>query len=378
MRKMTVKSGFDIADLPDLFTADPERIELAKQRQIKLWKGEKPDAWPIGFYGSLTEQQEQIPSGNFQECYYDDELMLCNEFRGACAVANSGSDYVPSMRANLGTGICLSTIGLEQQVFPDKMPWLQDHLNREQVAALKPEDIQIQGSFERGLRQMEVFKAASSCVGAYCMDTQGPFDLAHLILGDDIFLLMYDDPGLLHHLLEFSVEMGIKVHMWMKEVSGEGTGECLHSNGLYAQNMGIRICEDTSTLLRGDGIETFVTPYTARLAEAFDGGWVHYCGRNDALTKAMIECPWIRGIDFGIIPGRLYEHDFDTDMELIARNGKIFCSVWTRYEDESGQDYLRRLHRWAKEGAIFVHGGQAIGEHGFERIADAQDFWYSL
>ena len=127
-------SGFDIGSLPERYAADRARIDLAKQRQASVWGGRKPDAWPIIATASLTESQQAIPDADFREAFYDDELMLCSQVRAACCVANARADGVPSIRANLGTGVCLATLGLAQDVFADKMPWLKDHLTLDGVA----------------------------------------------------------------------------------------------------------------------------------------------------------------------------------------------------------------------------------------------------
>ncbi len=381
-RKMTAETSLsiDLEELPKLYNPNMQRIDLARKRQAAVYAGETPDAWPIVFRVALTEEQERIPDGNIKECFYNDELMLCSQLREAARLANSNSDGVPSIRANLGTGICLSLVGLQQMVFPDKMPWLQEHMTREQAGKLKPEDIKIQGDFARGLEQMKLFKdVMGDLLDVFCMDTQGPFDLAHLLIGDDVFMLMYDDPGLMHHIMEFCLEMGVKAHEWMKEVTGEPLTQVSHSNGLYGENMGIRICEDTTALLRRDTIDEFALPYTSRLAEHFGGAWIHYCGRNDGLTAALCECEHVRAINFGHIPGHVHDHPFADDMELISSKGKVYWGSWPRFPEESGKAYLDRMHAWSSRGALVLESGNvALGEDGFETAKDALEYWYSL
>lgn len=54
-------------------------------------------------------------------------------------------------------------------------------------------------------------------------------------------------------------------------------------------NAGIRLCEDSTAIVGPAAIEAFALPYTRRLAQRFGGAWVHYCGRNDALTAAALD-----------------------------------------------------------------------------------------
>lgn len=356
-----------------------ESIRLAKRRQAAFWRHERPDSWPILFHGPLSPAQAALPQPNFAEAFHDAELMLFQQVRGAFHILNGGADGVPSIRVNFGTGVLLSCLGLEQRVFADKMPWLQEHLTPEQAARLTVDDIRIRGTFARGLEWIGAFRRAlSDTLPVYCMDTQGPFDLAHLLLGDEIFYLMTDEPELLHHVMEICLELGLRTHRWMKEASGEPMGALTHSNHLYAENMGIRICEDTTAIISPEAMDTFAMPYTRRLAKAFGGAWIHYCGRNDHLTRRILEIPEARGINFGHIPGHEDDHDFQADMDLILRSGKIYYGSWPRLPGESGAAYLARMHRYAREGALLVVGDPAVGPHGFPDATAAKDHWDAL
>ncbi|MEA2013545.1 MAG: uroporphyrinogen decarboxylase family protein [Verrucomicrobiota bacterium] len=370
--------SFDISKLQNLYQPNNERIELAKRRQKAVWEGNKPDAWPIIINGTLTRDQQEIPAANYKEAFYSDEMMLCAQMRSACASGNSNSDSIPSIRSNLGTGICLSLLGLSQDVFSDKMPWLREHLTLEQVAKVTPEDIVIQGDFERGLRQMNFFmEVMGDSIPVYCMDTQGPFDIAHLMMGDNIFYLMHDDPSLVHHIMNIALEIGIKAHRWMKEQSGEPMGENYHDNSLYAENMGIRICEDTSAIIGADDQAEFALPYTKKLASYFGGAWVHYCGRNDSLTKSILEIEEVRGINFGHIPGHEHDHPFEEDMENILQHGKVYYGRWPYRPGEDSKKYLKRIHRWASQGALIPCVNMKL-DGSLKEIGDVLDFWYSL
>lgn len=355
-----VERMLDVKELPKLLNADFERIEIAKTRQKAVWEGEKPDAWPIILSAPLNAEQQAIPDPNLKEAFYDADLMLCSQVRGACAGFNSRSDAVPSIRANLGTASTLACIGLQQEVFTDKMPWLQQHLTRKEVAALEPDDIKIQGDFGRGLSYMRRFiEILGDALPVYCLDTQGPLDLAHLILGDDIFLAFYDDPPFVHHLMEIALEIGVRAHTWLKEINGEPADAQFHS-GLYAENMGIRICEDTSAIIGPDLLEKFAMPYTRRLAQRFGGAWIHYCGRNDHLTDAVCRIPEIRAVNFGHIPGHEHLHIVEEDMARFAEHEKVYFGSFPREENESGRDYLRRIHRWASQGLMMPLGDEAV------------------
>jgi hypothetical protein len=366
-----------VNDLPELFAPDLERIHLAKERQTRFWKGEPNHVPPIVCPGTLRPEQEAIPAPNFKEAFDDIDMMIFGQVRAAFAMANSGSNGVPSVRGNYGTGVLLSCLGLEQEVFPDKMPWLKQHLTREQAAKLTPDDIKIQGTFARGLEFMQQIKDLfGDTLPAYCMDTQGPFDLAHLMIGDDLFYLFYDDAKLGEHVMNLAVELGIKTHEWMKEINGEAPDQFYHGNALYAENIGIRICEDTSAIVGPDMIEDICMPATRRLAKHFGGAWVHYCGRNDHLTRAVCEAPELIGINFGHIPGHEQDHPFRHDMEVCRENSTKYFGDWPKLPGESAKDQLKRLHHWAKLGVLLPQAYPDGDE--FKNHEELLEFWYGL
>ncbi len=369
-----------LTQVPELLAPYQARLAVARRRQAAVWRGERPDAWPLLLSGPLTPVQEQLPDGNLAEAFNDADRMLGSQLRGVFAVANGGADQVPSIRANLGTGICCACLGLEQDVFADKMPWLRQHLTKEQISRLTPDDLVPRGSFERGLYYMRYFKEMlGDSVGIYCMDTQGPFDLAHLIMGDAFFYELHDDPPFVHHLMELSLALGIRTHTWMKELTGEPLERHHHSGMLYAENMGIRICEDTTAIVGPKVMDEFAMPYTQRLARHFGGAWVHYCGRSDELTRRILALPEIRGINFGHIPGHEHDHLFEQDMEWIRAAGKVYIGGWPRRPGEPGREYLRRLHRWSAQGCLIADGNAAMyPADGLADAAAVREFWYGL
>lgn len=372
--------GFDLSRLPELMNVDEERQERAKERQAAFWRRQTPEQRPIMASAELTPEQEAIPYPNFEEAFWDGDLMLCGQVRTACSVVNSGSEAVPSIRANMGTGVMLSCFGLKQDVFPDKMPWLREHLDKARISRLTPEDIKPQNDFELGMRHMRRFKELmGDSVAIYCMDTQGPLDLAHLLIGDDIFMEMHDDPPFVHHLMELCLQLGIKTHEWMKELAGEPRDRIYHGGQIYAENMGIRICEDTTAIIGPDHIHEFAMPYSRRLAQHFGGAWIHYCGRNDHLTDAILEIPEVRGINFGHIPGHEDDHDFEDSMTRCEKAGKAYFGSWPRLTGEGGEDYLRRLHRWSARGVLMPSANNAVGGvDGFADVHEALTFWRAL
>lgn len=350
-------------------------IAAAEERQRRFWAGEPLEAPLMIQSGPLPPAGALLPSPDYLQAAEDPELMLAYGLRQSLAGVAGESDLSPSIRPNLGCAVTLSCLGLEQEFFPDKMPWLDHHLPPEEIRELDPDKIRLRGTFARGMEMIAFFREQLRGLPAiYPMDTQGPFDLAHLIMGDDIFLLMYDEPEAVHQLMRFCTAFLEKLIRRMKEAIGEPLTVTHYLGSICSESFGIRICEDTAVLLAPDQIAEFVIPYSRRLAEAFGGAFCHYCGRNDELTAQLLAEPAFKVINFGQIPGKPELHDFQAEMEKIAAAGKRYFGCWPRLAGESFRDYLLRLRPHAEAGVLAPVLEKAPAEE-FAAPADIVNFW---
>ncbi len=372
------------SNLLNVLDIDSAAVARAKTRQSRFWKGLGNDVPTLVLYGApLTPAQEAaLPPANYKEALESPERMLLNELRGAAGSSNARSDSVPTLRANFGTAVTLSVFGLEQEIFPDKMPWLLRHLTKAEASRLTPDDILPKGSVARALEFVRYFKSVlGDLVPVYVYDTQGPLGLVQSILGDEFYYEVADDPPYVHFLCELCTELYLRATSWHKEITGEGPTEMVHGGGLYSDSFGVRICDDVSCLLSRAMLEEFSMPYASRVAQAFGGAFYHYCGRNDGLTASLLERPEFKVINFGHVPSRPYDHDFETEMEKFAAAGHRYYGGWPRFPDERRADYLRRLHRCAKAGVLLpplsLHTVLAP-EEGLTDAASVLAFWASI
>jgi hypothetical protein len=266
------------------------RFEAAAELQTALWNGVKPARQPILLKCSLDEEDDKkLPAFNTKETHYDSEKMFMQGLREMLAAAYGGAEAVPSMRANMGCGIFPTLFGVKQQLFDDKMPWVREHLDKAALLKMGPEDLKLSDEFKAGLDHMAFMAERIACTGCliFPMDLQGAFDTAHIVYGDTIFYDLFDDPGFVHHLLELSCEaifMGMEA--CFKYIPGAEV-KIAHYNGLVIPRAkgGIKISEDTSTLLSKAHIEEFVEPYINKILTHFGGGYVHYCGKIGSFLK---------------------------------------------------------------------------------------------
>jgi len=316
--------------------------EKACWRQQAVWKGDSVDRLPV-IFGVPAPELDASPRLNLDECYHDPEKMLIEHLYGMVPIAESPADGIPSIRANTGTATLATIFGLEQLVFPDKMPWLQQRLTKQQISALEPKqfaEVAHLGIMPQVLSyQRHFIKRLDGSAPVYLSDTQGPFDIAHLVRGDALLTDMYDDPPFVHHLMELTTAVYVAATHAMKRNLEEPLDGGYHSNGLVLANGGVRICEDSPTILSPALLDEFVAPYTERALATFGGGYIHYCGKNDHLFKVLLAQPSVRGFNFGN-PER---HDVNTVMCELTASGKVYYGEWKRLEGEVMADYFRRV-----------------------------------
>jgi len=325
--------------------ANKEKFIQGAELQKQLWNGDKPDKQPLLLSCMLDEETNALfPAYNSKEIHYDTEKMFVNGLKEMLSTAYGGMDAVPSMRANMGCGIFPTLFpGISQELFEDKMPWVQNHLTKEELSNMTAGDLKISDEFKTGLEHMAYMAEKLSDTGCYVypMDLQGPFDIAHLVYGDAIFYDLYDDPDFIHHLLSLYCKA---IFMGMEECFKAipfSDNVVAHYNNLIIPRAkgGIKTSEDTSTLLSKEQIEQFVVPYLKKVLSYFGGGYVHYCGRNPYLFEALMDIPLVYGINFG----NPEMHDMEYVLSRCAEKSKVYYGTIPKNTSESLTEYFTRL-----------------------------------
>ncbi len=152
--------------------------------------GEKIEVQPLLLYCPLDEDDDkELPKFDLKEIHFDHSKMLAYEYSTMMTMVNGGTQAVPTVRALMGCGIFSTLFGIEQELFEDKMPWVQQHLSKDELRMMGPEELKISDEFKMGLEH--IVYMAEQLEGTGCMisplDLQEPFDTAHLVYGDAPF-----------------------------------------------------------------------------------------------------------------------------------------------------------------------------------------------
>ncbi|MDR1598317.1 MAG: hypothetical protein LBS11_00285 [Oscillospiraceae bacterium] len=320
-----------------------DRYDRAVSRQASVFMGGTGLDTPLLLSAELTESQKAaFPDFNTKEAHNDLDRMLASQARSALTAMNAGMDAVPSVRANMGVGITASFFGVKPRLFDDKMPWVTERVPKARLERMTADDLAVTPEIIQAIEHMEYMADAldGSGVRVYPVDVQGAFDTAHIALGDQIFYEIYDDPDFLRHLLDLSCAAAERAFdECVKRIPGSEETICHYNQLAMPRKLGgMKISEDTSTLLSQEQIDEFVAPYTRRLLSYSGGGYVHYCGRNDYLFRTVLAEPLAYGLNFG----NPEKHNMEECVAALAAKGKVYYGASARNGGESRADYYAR------------------------------------
>lgn len=115
-------------------------------------------------------------------------------------------------------------------------------------------------------------------------DTQGPYNLAHMMLGDEIFYLPADDPEKMDKLLTLITDFYIAFYQEFRAAVGEA--RCPIGPNALAR---LRLC--SCNLISTDMYMTYVLKHDKRIAEYFGEIAIHPCSGQHVFYEAIRNIP---------------------------------------------------------------------------------------
>jgi hypothetical protein len=296
----------------------------------------------LGHAGMLFGHEEQ---------FYDKEKMLYAQLLDIETCVDKSFHSPLCMRPDFGTVFIPALLGLKYRVFKENYPFLTGHLTKDDILKFNMPDLRNSEMMQRAIEYIQYFKQnIPDWIHVYQPDTQGPFDIAHLIYGNNIFYEVHDDPEFVHILMRISTDIYKEATIILKEVNREPMTSCYHGHaqarGIYMRNGGVRISEDSATLISPTQIDEFVIPYVREAFQVFGGGFIHYCGKNEYLLQAFLNLDEVRAINLG----NPEMYDFEDTMERFLNEEKVCFGLWPKREDETLKDYIQRMKKATNRG----------------------------
>ena len=285
---------------------DAEAIAAARARVSDCLSKKAP--------GICISQRLAEPPGlpfvrrTLEEGARDFQVMLYNELVGVCSTICRGG--IPSIRPNYGTGILPSLFGAKSRYLDsNELPWSSPV---ESAALAAYADMEIApldaGLGERIFETYQFYRETlasypniKQCVPFAHADLQGPFDVLHLLCGNQIYYDLYDEPDRIHALLGTITRTYIAFLQKMQPDTGIGPGDCCyHWNTLYPGRAVIR--DDSAVTLGREHYLEFSLAYIRRIIQAVGGASVHYCGADAIWLPDLLKTEGLRGLNFGYVP----------------------------------------------------------------------------
>ncbi|MBF0245819.1 MAG: hypothetical protein HQL31_11220, partial [Planctomycetes bacterium] len=338
----------------------------------KFWKGEGPSL-------ILMPARKMAPynTENYPEMFGNPRLMWESEMRWAEEYIDWPTDGIPTVRPNLGVVFIPSMAGQEVQLPAGQMPWPGPHLDREALRRAEEVDITRSELMQKAAGFYDIHKRSGrEDVHAYHPDTQGVFDISHILYGDDIFMKMNDDKDWIDELQQLSLSLYIRATQYIKELNRESPTSMIHGHsspqGAYFPHAGTRMAEDTATLLSPGMIERFILPSIEKGSAPFGGAFIHFCGHHLPLFKALCAMDCVKAIDLG-------NPEMYATRELLKICAETDTVLYSRVAAEIGEDwrtYTLRISAMVRDtGARVILRPLAFGADR-ETCTEMRNLWH--
>jgi len=318
----------------------PYTVDDRIKQHRAFWRGEGPSLIFVPTGG------EGYPLDDYTARYHDPELMWNSEIDRARHVVDWPTDGIPAVRPNLGVTFAPTVAGQECLVRDGMMPWPGPALGRDSIRRVSEIDVERAESVRLAREFYDIHRErGDEGIYPYHADTQGVFDIAHLLYQDEVFydLADPDESAWIDDLMAAAGDLYVNVSQTLKRYVGEAPGEMIHGHGttqgLLFPSAGVRMAEDTPTLLSPEMIERVVRPAIERAAEPFDGAFTHFCGYHEGLLDMLCEMPCVRAVDLG----NPEMYDTTRVMARCAESGTVLHSRVAALDDEPWESYTRRV-----------------------------------
>jgi len=245
---------------------------------------------------------------NINDAVADEDLMILSQLERCHAALCNGGNTLMNMRPNYGVGIISSMFGAKKFIMPYEMDTLpnvyalEDGEEAIQRLVDSPAPTLMEGYGEHVFSIGEKFaeiRRKYPKIGKYIRfdnpDAQGPIDNCELLWGSDMFYVFYDDPDLLHALLERVTDtIGRFIRKWQQYIPDED-GLVSYFGRLAKGNIVIR--NDSAMNLSPELFSEFIQPYDTKLLATLGGGAVHFCGTGDHFVNLLAQTPLLSSVD---------------------------------------------------------------------------------
>ncbi|MFO7637082.1 MAG: uroporphyrinogen decarboxylase family protein [Clostridia bacterium] len=249
-------------------------------------------------------------------------VMLKSQLDGLKNHMELEDDCVPGVRVDFGTAIIASAFGCELFIPPNNLPCAKTHVLTDMKNVRALEKPGPNAGWSGKLRQFTEYFLQNLPVGYHIQlpDIQSPFNNAHLIRGNDIFLDFHDHPDELGFLLDFITDYMIEYTREQRSYITDDAEWFFDWKSLWKG--GARISNCTTHLISPETYREFVLERDIRFLQAVGGGRIHYCGSYPKVIESFVGIPAVTGFD--------YDSQYHSLWDICEMApGNVVVSAWT-------------------------------------------------
>ena len=312
-----------------LYLDDLERRIKPKEEDslVSQWLSFADGNLSEGFFApsrSISPPLIVWPEVNINDCIYDLDLMIYQQLKELSEILAGGGGGLLSVRPNYGTGIIPSMYGAEVFIMPYEantlpctkpLPGAKTAVKR--ILENDPNIIKPRGLVSHVFNFVERWAEVSAryefirhYVHLYNPDLQGPFPLADMLWGSDIYTDIIDEPETVNAAIAFFAAVIITLLKKYQTLCPPFDGSHSVEWGLLHRG-GVIIRNDAVMNISGNMYKEFVQPHDKRIIDTFGGG-IHFCGKGDHYIAHVSQIK-------GLSTFNMSQPEYN-DMEIIYQN----------------------------------------------------------
>jgi len=223
-----------------------------------------------------------------------DEAKVAAEILNMLGPLTLENPVMPAFSVSFGTGMMSTAFGVELAMDIQGCP-VRNPRPLSDFDSFDVPDPEKAGLLPRVKEKIDMYKGLTPPeMKIMIPDMQGPFNIAHYVLGSEIFTALFDDTDRYHRFMQIVTDFFILA----QEAFERWIGPERMVNFVWNTH---RIAECSCNLISKETYHEFVEPYDRQIAEHWGEVAIHTCS-GPQVFEATLALPNVRRTECGIIP----------------------------------------------------------------------------
>jgi hypothetical protein len=255
------------------------------------------------------------------------------------------NDYIPAVSPDMGAGVNSGWFSGAEVIMGEDTSWVHPViLEWGDLGKLRVDE---SNRWVCLLKEM-VRCSVDICDGGYVPGTFphfGPGDMANALRGNELFYDIYDEPEMVHALMDKCADATIWLERELRRIAGTIEGGNVTAN-MWFPGPAPYLSEDFTDLCSADSFREFGFKYTQKMLDALGGAYIHHHAKGYHVHKEIAALKGLRTLEISLDPNgpKPAEHL----EELFDLNGSVPLMIRC-----SAQDVYRHIEEM-KKGRLVI------------------------